>query len=153
MEDIDLRKLSRADLLEMLIAQSKEVEQLKTRLQAAEDELAGRQLISETSGSIAQEALRLNGVFEAAQRAADQYLESARLRAERVEEDCTRREQECTQRVEQLLADAYERCIRLEEYTQKACEDALHRAGLDEAAEGAPVSCPKPGMYVPMPPV
>ena len=33
----------------------------------------------EDSGSIAEAALRLNGIFEAAQKAADQYLESVKV--------------------------------------------------------------------------
>lgn len=71
-----LKKLSRAELLEMLIAQSKEVESLKQQLQEANEKLADKQIIIENAGSIAEAALRLNGVFEAAQNAAVQYLEN-----------------------------------------------------------------------------
>jgi hypothetical protein len=38
--------------------------------------LAERKIVIEKSGSIAEAALKLNGIFEAAQRAADQYLYS-----------------------------------------------------------------------------
>lgn len=162
----DLRKLSRAELLEMLIAQSKEMELLKTQLQEAENKLENRRLIAEESGSIAQAAMQLNGVFEAAQRAADQYLESVRLRTERQTEACARREKECADRAEQMLADTYERCVRLEEYTQKTCEETVRRAKEDvrkyrdmmgEKAESELARqeelCSRLSMYKPMPAV
>lgn len=78
MTDKELRRLSRAELLEMLVAQSKEVARLQGELDAARIELAERNIKLAHSGSIAEAALRLNGVFEAADRAAAQYLESVR---------------------------------------------------------------------------
>ncbi|MCD7882406.1 MAG: DNA repair protein [Lachnospiraceae bacterium] len=74
----DARKLSRTELLEILIDQEKEIQDLKARLQAAQDELADRKIALAQTGSIAEAALRLNRVFESAQAAADQYLENVR---------------------------------------------------------------------------
>jgi hypothetical protein len=51
-------------------------------LDAAEEQLASRRIEVENAGSIAEASLRLNGVFQAAQEAADQYLENVRQRAE-----------------------------------------------------------------------
>ena len=82
MTDQELRKLSRADLLELLLEQSKENERLREQLRQAEERLADRKIEIETAGSIAQAALQLNGVFEAAQKAADQYLENIQRLAE-----------------------------------------------------------------------
>lgn len=82
MTDKELRKLSRRDLLELLLAQSREQDALKQELAKAREELAKRQICLEQAGSIAEAALRLNGVFEAAQAAADQYLESTRRQQE-----------------------------------------------------------------------
>lgn len=82
MTDKELRKLSRRDLLELLLAQSREQDALKQELAKAKEELAKRQICLEQAGSIAEAALRLNGVFEAAQAAADQYLESIRRQQE-----------------------------------------------------------------------
>lgn len=72
----DLRKLSRLELLDLLIEQSKEVEKLKEQLSEANEQLANRKLVCQQAGNIAQAALEINKVFEAAQAAADQYLES-----------------------------------------------------------------------------
>lgn len=72
----ELQKLSRADLLELLVAQVKENDRLREQLAAAQEELADRQIRIDRAGSIAEAALQLNRVFEAAQLAADQYLEN-----------------------------------------------------------------------------
>ena len=63
-----LQRMGRAELLELLLESRRECEALKA-------ELADRRARSSRAGSIAREALELNGVFEAAQRAAEQYVE------------------------------------------------------------------------------
>lgn len=74
----DLKRLSRADLLEMLIDQSMEVQELRKRLAAAEAALRKREIAISKSGSIAEASLLLNGVFEAAQAACAEYVENTR---------------------------------------------------------------------------
>lgn len=76
--DKELRKLSRIDLLELLLEKSRENEKLKEELEQVKAKLADRKINIEKAGSIAQAALALNGVFQAAQAAADQYLENLR---------------------------------------------------------------------------
>lgn len=76
--DKELRKLSRIDLLELLLEKSRENEKLKEELEQVKAQLDDRKINIEKAGSIAEAALALNGVFEAAQLAADQYLENLR---------------------------------------------------------------------------
>ena len=76
MTDKELRRLSRSELLEMLIAQTAEKDQLKTRLEQAEAQLRDRRIAIDKAGSLAEAALSLNGVFQAAEAAAQQYLEN-----------------------------------------------------------------------------
>ena len=82
MTEKELRRLSRMDLLEMLLEQSKEVERLQKELETVKKQLEDRRIMEQDAGSIAEAALRLNKVFEAAQQAADQYLENIRNRSE-----------------------------------------------------------------------
>ena len=84
MTDKELRRLSRSELLEMLIAQTEENRQLKIRLERAEAQLRDRRIAVEKAGSLAEAALQLNRVFEAADKAAQQYLENVRLMSEKV---------------------------------------------------------------------
>jgi hypothetical protein len=78
MTDKELHKLKRAELLEIMLAQSSEIEKLRGELEAAEEKLKSRELEIAESGSIAEAALRLNHIFEDAQAAADLYLENIR---------------------------------------------------------------------------
>lgn len=82
MTEKELRRLSRMDLLEMLLEQSKEVEQLRAELETVKKQLEDRRIMEQEAGSIAEASLKLNKVFEAAQQAADQYLENIRIRSE-----------------------------------------------------------------------
>lgn len=82
MTDKELRRMSRSELLEMLIEQMEENERLKQSLAQAQAELLDRRITIDRTGSIAEAALALNGVFEAADKAARQYLENIRLIAE-----------------------------------------------------------------------
>ncbi len=79
----DLRKLKRADLLEILVEQGRELERLRHELALAQAELEDRRIRIDNCGSIAEAALQLNGVFEAAQAAADQYLASVKMAGSR----------------------------------------------------------------------
>lgn len=70
----ELRKLSRRELIEVLLAQTREMEQLKAELNSKNELLEKREINIRESGSIAEAALRLSGIFEDAQKAADTYL-------------------------------------------------------------------------------
>ena len=74
MTDKELQRLRRSELLEILLSQQKQIESLKSELAEAKKQIEDRKLILARSGSSAEAALKLNGIFEAAQRAADQYL-------------------------------------------------------------------------------
>lgn len=82
MENKELRRLSRTDLLEMLLDLSRENEQLKQEVEELRKQLNDRYIAVEEMGSLAEAALKLNGVFEAAQAACDQYIENIKFRNE-----------------------------------------------------------------------
>ena len=81
MTDQELRKLRRSELLEIMIAQSKKIDRLQRKLNAAERRLANREILLEKTGNIAEAALQLNHIFEDAQEAAEQYLANVRRKA------------------------------------------------------------------------
>ena len=106
MTDKELRKLSRGELLEMLLAQSKEAESLRSQLEETTAKLESRNIDLSKAGSIADAALELNGVFAAAQAAADQYLENVSRMTGRQEEICAELEAKSKARADQLLSEA-----------------------------------------------
>lgn len=76
MTEQDLKKLNRKQLLELLLKQTERADRLEEQLREAEEKLENRILLEKEAGSIAEAALKLNGVFEAAEAAAAQYLEN-----------------------------------------------------------------------------
>lgn len=74
----ELKKLNRYQLLELIILQTEEMEKLRKELEETKAKLEKRQIIMEKVGNIAEASLQLSGIFEAAQMAADVYLESVK---------------------------------------------------------------------------
>lgn len=139
MTDEELRKLKRADLLELLVAQGKENEALQEKLRQAEAALWDRQIQLDEAGNIAEAALRLSGVFQAAQQASDQYLENIRKMHEETESRCARMEETSRARAEQLeqeskaqadrlVAEAEEKARALTAETEAKCRAMVAQA-------------------------
>ena len=78
MTDKQLRKLKKAQLLEIMVEQSKEIDRLREEVGRLNAQLADRTLKISDVGSIAEASLKINDVFEQAQKAADLYLENVR---------------------------------------------------------------------------
>ena len=74
----ELRRLSRQDLLELLLRQQRENETLTAKLAELEKQLQDRAIHIRTAGSMAEAALALNGVFADADKAVEQYMENIR---------------------------------------------------------------------------
>lgn len=72
----ELRKLKRMELLDIIYSLQENEEKLKEEKAELERKLEERVIKKESVGSIAEAALSLNDVFESAQAAAEQYLES-----------------------------------------------------------------------------
>jgi hypothetical protein len=76
MDAKELSRLSKTDLLELMLEMSRENDRLKRKISVYEKVVNDNKIDIEESGSIAEAALKINGVFEAAQAAADQYLDN-----------------------------------------------------------------------------
>lgn len=128
MTDKEVRRLGRAELLELLAAQTEQCERLTSKLARAEEALASRRIAIENAGSLAEAALALNGVFQSAQEAAEQYLENLRLRSENQEQQLQEAEAQARQRAEQILREAREQAEQIraeaEEYSRSLHETA-----------------------------
>lgn len=86
MTEKELKKLNRKQLLELLLMQTDRADQLERKLAQLEKRLSDRNIAEMEAGSIAEAALKLNGVFEAAEAAAAQYLENIRRLSQHLEE-------------------------------------------------------------------
>lgn len=135
MTEKELRKLSRSDLLELLIHQSKQVQLLQDKLTQAEAALQNRELIINQAGSIADAALQLNGVFEAAQAACQQYIDNIKQLSERQASLCAQLEEESRQRAEQILAQAKKNASLMEDETKKRCAEMISKVNRNDRNE------------------
>ena len=104
MTEKDLRKLNRYQLLELLVLQTERADKLQQKLDAAEQQLNDRDLQLSALGSIAEASLQLSGVFQAAQKAADRYLNEAKKRADELEAAAQKK-------AEAILAEAEKKAL------------------------------------------
>ena len=79
MPEKELNKLNRKQLLELLLRQTERVEALEQELNETKQKLEDRRITEMEAGSIAEAALKLNKVFEAAEAAAAQYVDNVRM--------------------------------------------------------------------------
>ena len=128
MMEKDLKKLSRAELLEMLIESSSELEACKEKLAAAEQALQNREIMINKAGSIAKAALMLNGIFDAAQLACRQYTENIQSLSERQEQLCAQMEAESRAKSERMIAEAEQKRDEIEHEAQIRSAEMLRKA-------------------------
>lgn len=79
----DLARLKKKDLLEIMLAQSKEIDSLRERVSELEAELSNREFEFQKIGSIAEASLAVTNIFKEAEEAAWIYLENIRRRYEK----------------------------------------------------------------------
>lgn len=78
----DLSKLRKHDLLEIMLAQSKEIDKLRDRVSELEAQLEAREFEFNKIGSIAEASLAVTNIFKEAEKAAVIYIENIRRRCE-----------------------------------------------------------------------
>ena len=117
MKEKALKRLSRSELLELLLVQTREAEQMAEELNRLQKQLADRRLRLEAAGDIAHAVLEVNGVMEAAQEAARQYLDNiARMEAE-TKERCEKMLRDARQAAQRIIQEAKETAVAPEQET------------------------------------
>ena len=139
MQDRDLKKLKREDLLEILneeVQKSEQLEEkvleLRNKLSAKEEEVQGninkikkleeenleiksklqnREIVLNEAGNIADAALGLNNIFKLAQDSADMYLKNIEALNARQEAVLLERENEVNTRLKALMEETEVKCI------------------------------------------
>lgn len=147
MTEKELKKLSRTDLLEMLIEQSRELEETREKLAAAEEELDKKEIMIDQAGSIAEASLQLNGIFEAAQASAKQYLDNIALLNERQSAICEQLEQESREKADACLAEAKKQSEKMETETKIQCAEMTKKAKAESQAYWEEISAKLDSYY------
>ena len=101
---------------------------MQAQLAEAQQKLESRALTLAQTGSIAEAALALNNVFDAAETAAQQYLENVRLQNGDQEAVCRRMEAEAQAKAGQIIADAEQYAQEVYRRADAYWEDIYNRA-------------------------
>lgn len=125
----ELKRLSRSDLLEMLLALSKENDQLRRTNEKLQKQLDDRSITIENCGSLAEASLTLNSVFQAAEDACRQYLLNMEQRSAETEEKCRELEAAARKEAQTILNQAREEA-------QVILAQAEERSTQEEASYG-----------------
>ena len=118
----ELRHMSRGELIDVIYALKKQQEALAAENEELRQQLSKRELKLQKAGSIAEAAMSLNQVFEAAQQAADQYLQSVYANCGDAEE-----------MAKGILADANAQAQNTLEQARRQSETLLSQARAEKA--------------------
>lgn len=77
--------LSKNEMMMVMHDQEQEIEKLKSQVAELQAKLDGYEIKVSESGNLAEAAAKVSGLFEAAQRTVDTYLENMKRRDERAE--------------------------------------------------------------------
>ena len=140
MTDKELKHLSRIELIDIIYELQKQNEQNAAQIEKLQTALDEKELHIENAGSIAEAAVQISGVLEAAQAAADQYLLSiraatadmdAKAQAAALLADAKKQSDEMLQSAqsqsERLVQDAQSRAQTLEAEAEKQVSEKWDR--------------------------
>lgn len=106
MTEKELQRLNRREILEILITQMEKNEHLQQQLDEALAKLSSKQIVIQNAGSIADASLQLNGVFESAQAAAEQYLENIKRINDQQEQMAQKLQADAQKQAAAIIAEA-----------------------------------------------
>ena len=106
MTDKEFKRLSRAQLIEIIYQLQLQIDKLNEEKQALESELKDKRLRLQSAGNIAEAALEINNCFRSAQNAAEQYLNEIKAIREETEAERQRVLSQARAEAEAIIAGA-----------------------------------------------
>ena len=130
MQQKDLHKLGKTDLLTLIYKQEKQIQQLTKEVEDLKHQLEDRTIQMKEAGSIAEASLKINKIFEVAQQAADEYLKSIKEvnkpshECAQIDEDTTKDESKNVIQDKALSQNTYEKQFkyRIKRYKKQTKE-------------------------------
>ncbi len=116
----ELKKMSRKELLEILLEQTKRIEELENKIEKLTEKLESKKIIFKNAGSLADASLQLSGIFNVAQEAAEIYLNN-------IKELNEKGEKELEEKTNKMLKDTERKCKRRE----KEANEFIHNVELE----------------------
>ena len=106
MTDKEFKRLSRAQLIEIIYQLQLQIDKLNEEKQALENKLEDKRLRLQSAGNIAEAALEINDCFRSAQNAAEQYLNEIKAIREETDTERQRILKEAKAEAEAIIAGA-----------------------------------------------
>jgi cell division septum initiation protein DivIVA len=104
MTDKEFKRLSRAELIDIIYQLQLQIDKLNEEKQVLESELKDKRLRLQSAGNIAEAALEINNCFRTAQNAAEQYLNEIKSLREETEAESQRILKEARAEAEAIIA-------------------------------------------------
>ena len=111
MTDKEFKRLSRFQLIDIIYQLQVKQEELQEENRKLKEELEDKRIRVSEAGSIAEAAWSVHRVIEAAQAAADHYLEEIRVMREETEETCQRLVEGAQQEANAIMERANRRYV------------------------------------------
>ena len=106
MTDKEFKRLSRAQLIEIIYQLQLQIDKLDEEKQELESKLEDKRLRLQSAGNIAEAALEINDCFRSAQNAAEQYLNEIKAIREETEAERQRILAQAQAEAEAIIASA-----------------------------------------------
>lgn len=106
MTDKEFKRLSRPQLIDIIYQLQIEERKLTEENVKLKEELADKRIRLHQTGNIAEASLAIHNVMEAAQNAAEQYLEEIRIMRAETEEQCQRLLEKAQNEADAIIAHA-----------------------------------------------
>ena len=127
---MDLSKLSRKELLELMLKQSEEIDSLKMQLEECNNKLNDKMVDIEKAGDIATACLKMNSIFENAQQAASQYLYNIEKKTSIQQQQYDEKQTELEKKLQNLKDKTIAECENLKKETVEYCLAKLRTTDL-----------------------
>lgn len=139
MTNKELRRLSRSELLQLLLDQVQENEQLKSQVSTLMTQLNQQRITCDQAGSIAEAALALTSIFQDADQAARKYLQEVEVLTARQEQELRNKADLAREQAARLVSDALDRAAGIRKEAEDYLADAKEKARklLEEAKQDA----------------
>lgn len=106
MTDKEFKRLSRAQLIDIIYQLQLHVDELTEQNKSLEKALEDKRLRINNAGNIAEAALEINDCFRCAQNAAEQYLNEIKAMCKETEDECKRILASAQAEAEKIIAGA-----------------------------------------------
>ena len=145
MNNKELKKLSRRELVDLIYLMKKNEQQMQEELDALQQAAQDKRIRLSNAGSIAEAAAGMTQIFSAAQTTADLYLQEIACMKEDAEKECAKMIEDAQNKVNDILREGQQQYENLgacyqAEY-QKLLQlrgeiQTLEASGKDESCEG-----------------